>query len=59
MAAGSPNPKELAMVVASAVAGALSQQQAPVPSSSPSMQAPIRQVCMITTQLNLGGMLWH
>ena len=27
MAAGPPNPRELAMVVASAVAGALSQQQ--------------------------------
>ena len=27
MAAGTPNPRELAMVVASAVAGALSQQQ--------------------------------
>ena len=40
MAAGPPNPRELAMVVASAVAGALSQQQAPVPSSSPNMQAP-------------------
>ena len=58
MAAGPPNPRELAMVVASAVAGALSQQNTPTnPSTSyhshdltatTSSTQTTRQLCKLT-----------